>query len=450
MFGYNIENTEDSLLRLIKRYNQSNRAIQVDFRKLVTTPSNTDRATHLLHPYPAKLLTHIPFFFLANNVLSKTSDTILDPFSGSGTVVLESILSGRKAICADSNPFARLLSRVKTQSIPKAKLESASSRLKERIRKNSFKEDICLPDVVNLSHWFFPHVTRQLVSIREAIASTRQEDIRDFFWICFSNCARKVSLADPRLSVPVRLKEGQYPKGHFLRDKTDAKLRQLKRINVSKVFSDILDQNIKRLAILENIENYSYIDMYQDARELIQEGNKIEGQVQLIITSPPYPGAQKYVRSSSLSLGWLDLCKSSELMQLKRNCIGREEFRKSEVAQQVTTKNPSANRQLEKLRKINPIRATIAGTYLNEMELAIKEMYRCLRPGGFLVLVSANSTLAGMNFHTERYLRKIAEEVGLSTKLRLIDDIQSRGLMTKRNKTASMITREWVTLLEKN
>jgi hypothetical protein len=30
-----------------------------------------------------------------------------------------------------------------------------------------------------------------------------------------------------------------------------------------------------------------------------------------------------------------------------------------------------------------------------------------------------------------------------------VDDIRSRGLMTKRNKTASVISREWVTVFRK-
>ena len=40
--------------------------------------------------------------------------TVLDPFCGSGTVLLEAALRGHLAIGVDVNPLARLLSRVKT------------------------------------------------------------------------------------------------------------------------------------------------------------------------------------------------------------------------------------------------------------------------------------------------------------------------------------------------
>jgi hypothetical protein len=76
-------------------------------------------------------------------------------------------------------------------------------------------------------------------------------------------------------------------------------------------------------------------------------------------------------------------------------------------------------------------------------------MWCALRHGGYLVLVAANNRIAGREFRTQHFLRMIAEQVGFTTELRLIDAIRSRGLMTKRNKTASVITREWVLLFSK-
>ena len=65
------------------------------------------------------------------------------------------------------------------------------------------------------------------------------------------------------------------------------------------------------------------------------------------------------------------------------------------------------------------------------------------------MLVAANNEICGRKFKTTQYLSRIAEEIGFRTVLQLIDDIRSRGLMTKRNKTASVITREWVLVFVK-
>src|SRR5689334_7664437 len=108
--------TKGDLLRLLDRYDRSSAAVTVNFRRLANWMPLGERATHYLHPYPAKLLPQIPAFFLSNSVLSKPGDTVLDPFCGSGTVLLESILHGRRALGADANPLARLIASVKVSS----------------------------------------------------------------------------------------------------------------------------------------------------------------------------------------------------------------------------------------------------------------------------------------------------------------------------------------------
>lgn len=452
MFDYDTTFTDSTLERLLKRYERNGRAVEVDFRKLVSCLPSAERATHLLHPYPAKLLMHIPFFFLANTLLSQKGDTIGDPFCGSGTVLLESQLSGRIAIGADSNPLARLLTSVKTTPLAPGTLQSATDRLLSRIPSDTRNGK---PDVVNLDHWFYPHVTRQLQCIHEAIESTRRQDIRDFFRVCFSNCLRKVSLADPRLPVPVRLRVGQYPDGHALRDKTDAHLRRLRRINVVTVFEEVLAASQRRIASLDSLPQVlpSARLVSSDARHLDtisrSNGKPHTGSIQLVITSPPYPGAQKYIRSSCLSLGWLGLCGSDELLKYKLQTIGREEFRRSECFELVKTGIPAADRILREIHTVNPVRSAIASTYLTEMRDSIQEIWRQMRVGGYFVLVAANNQMAGREFPTQQYLRAIAEETGFRTVLRLIDNIRSRGLMTKRNKTASVIAREWVLVFAK-
>jgi DNA methylase len=455
MFNYDTHPTDAALEGLLLHYERTRRAVPIDFRRLVSCLHTPERATHLIHPYPAKLLMHIPFFFLANSILSRKGDTVADPFCGSGTVLLESQLAGRHAIGADSNPLARLLTSVKTSPIPVSVLDAATERLLARIPKESRNDT---PDVVNLEHWFYPHVIRQLQCLHQAIEATRRRDVRDFFRICFSNCVKKVSLADPRLSVPVRLRRGQYPKGHRLREQSDTHLRRLRRINVSNVFTDILTSNRKRISSIEPfISDLATAKIVScDARNLGRNvastppGISPDGHVQLVITSPPYPGAQKYIRSSCLSLGWLGLCQSDELLNHKLETIGREEFRRSEYLELVRTGLCAADRILTEIHTENPVRATIASTYLREMRESIQEVWRHLKIGGYFVLVAANNQICGREFKTQHYLRLIAEESGFRTVLRLIDNIRSRGLMTKRNKTASVITQEWVHVFVKD
>jgi DNA modification methylase len=444
------------LLSLFDQYRSHGDPITVNFRNLVQCLSSAERATHLIHPYPAKLLMHIPFFFLANSILSKPGDVVLDPFAGSGTVLLESWLAGRSAVGAECNPLGRLISKVKTTPLDCTKVEELSAVLGNNI---STKPCEPMPDVINIAHWFYPGVIEQMRCILEAIRKTDDQNIRDFFMVCFSNCARKVSLADPRLNTPVRLKEGEYPSGHPLEIRAQQHLSDLAKVPVFEVFKSIMAANARRIEHIGflGLDKTHASIICSDARHLHYQhmnGDHSRQQlpdqsVQLIITSPPYPGAQKYIRCSSISMGWLGICAISELRGLKSQTIGREEYRKSECLDPTPTGIGEADDILAEIWKENPIRATIAGTYLNEMRDVFREMHRVLRADGYMVLVAANNHVCKREFRTLRYLRLLAEKTGFSVILELIDHIRSRGLMTKRNHTANIITREGVLVLRK-
>lgn len=439
-------NYKESFKGFLEEYSKNKEPIEVNFRELVPQLNKIDRATHIIHTYPAKLLSNIPYYFLNNDYFVVKGDSILDPFCGSGTVLLESIISGMHAYGCDANPLARLISEVKTGHYCINKLSQFRNELQRKILV--VREFNKFPDVVNLDYWFLPHIKIQLNSILQGINTIKNEKYKSFFLLCFSNCVKKVSLADSRVSVPVRLKINQYPINHPYRKKNENKINYLKEINVFDKFLDIVDANIVRFKNKKKVVLSSEIKakiISNDARKLNLKDNCID----LIISSPPYAGAQKYIRASSLSLGWTELSKASELKILDKENIGRENYSKSEYALLKESGIEDADKLLKEIYKINPLRAHIASNYLLEMTQAIKESIRVLKPKKHLVLVAANNKVCGYEFKTQDYLRQIAEENGMTTICRLIDDIKSYGLMTKRNKTASVITCEWVLVLKK-
>ncbi|RYG25715.1 MAG: hypothetical protein EON93_21975, partial [Burkholderiales bacterium] len=117
--------TTAALAALTRQFEQTREPIEVEFRKLVHWIKSGERASHYLHPYPAKLLPHIAHFFLATDQYAGRSETVLDPFAGSGTVALETVLSGRRALYAEANPLGRLLTAVKTRAINATSLDAA-------------------------------------------------------------------------------------------------------------------------------------------------------------------------------------------------------------------------------------------------------------------------------------------------------------------------------------
>lgn len=442
--AYPVDTTE-ALALMIARYEQRRRAQNVSFRNLVPWVKMGERATHYIHSYPAKLLPQIAHFFLAAKSLSKLDDVVLDPFGGSGTVALEAIMSGKKAYYADANPLARMIASVKTHAICVTAISEAYARVEHDYRLSKFVKS-SVPSVINLEYWYEPNVIKSLCRIKNAIEVEEDGAIKDFLLVSFSTVCRKVSLADPRLSVPVRLKA------------TDTQSRD-RAPDVWREFSNQISTNIKRMQSLSGMPKSFGKVFYvgNDARCLRSPTDNFDlspetlsnNCVDLIITSPPYAGAQKYIRASSLSLGWLGLASKDGLKPLENLSIGREHFSTSSHRECPKTGLPVADRLIKRIFKVNPLRSVIVATYIIEMDAAIKEMARVLKPDGHLVLVIGNNEVCGLPFKSSEYLALICEKYGLSLKLKLIDEIKSRGLMTKRNKTASVITREWVLLFEK-
>ena len=66
-----------------------------------------------------------------------------------------------------------------------------------------------------------------------------------------------------------------------------------------------------------------------------------------------------------------------------------------------------------------------------------------------MIIIIGNNTVCGRPFNTQEYLTTYIKSKGLSLQFKLIDDIKSYGLMTKRNKTASRISCEWILVFKK-
>src|SRR5664279_2118731 len=92
---------------------------------------------HSICPYFAMF----PETFVQRNVLawSKRDDVILDPFSGRGTTVLESLLNGRRALGCDTNPVAFCLSRAKADPPPLSEIVERLATLQKDAHRFSSK-----------------------------------------------------------------------------------------------------------------------------------------------------------------------------------------------------------------------------------------------------------------------------------------------------------------------
>jgi len=425
---------------LITRFESRGKAVEVNFRQLVSADGGTSKSAHAIHPYPAKLLVNIPQFFLAA-LPTVVGSSLLDPFCGSGTVLYEGMLAGLHPIGSDSNPLARLITRAKLTPLDR---EVARRQLNEVMAAYPSTSPT-IPDVVNRGYWFSDRISDCLGRLKTAIERCVPAPHRPVFDVSFSATVRRVSYADPRLSVPVKINPDRSARYGAKGDDVIRRLGRLANIDVGAVFWSIANQNIQRCPALGQGLTGDQLEIFSDARSL----ELAEASVGLAITSPPYVGAQKYVRASSLSLGWLGLTPDCKLRPIEHQSIGREHLAANEALEPSGTGVAEADCLLDQIVERNPLRARIAQRYLLEMRDALSELSRTMRHDGSLILVVGPNLVAGLQFPTPFFLQRIAESLGFSTQLHLIDSIDSRGLMTKRNRTAGIIQQESVFLLKR-
>ena len=148
---------------------------------------NTKTYTHGIHAYPAMFIPQVARRLLEN--YSRTGETICDIFCGSGSALIESKLLGRNAYGIDLNPFAIFLAKAKTTPVNPSKLTNEYFKLLSEIEKIKEKE-IKKPIFNNIDFWFKEKIIIQLAKIKKAILTIKDEDIRNYFIVSFSETVR--------------------------------------------------------------------------------------------------------------------------------------------------------------------------------------------------------------------------------------------------------------------
>ena len=112
----------------------------------------TKKYTHGLHNYPAMMVCPISRNIIRMVKEIQPVNALLDPFAGSGTVLVEGMLSGIETVAGnDINPLALLLTKVKTTPIKHKILLEETKKLFDRTVKNKLlKTDMIINELAPL------------------------------------------------------------------------------------------------------------------------------------------------------------------------------------------------------------------------------------------------------------------------------------------------------------
>lgn len=431
---------------LVHEFKKKTRPLIVDFKKIFGDKYKSG-LSHDIHTYPGKLYPNLAKFFCKALYKEQSTNKFLDPFVGSGTTIVEATVEGYDAFYCDINPLARLLTKVKTTKLRKGEIDFYWEKLNFLYKETHTSEAI---EIINASHWYDNRVKKDLDKLMSCINSLDQADIKDFFKIAFSHLARKVSYCDLQVSVPVKIKI----KSNFSilrKAEIEKRLTYIESVDVLAAFKEIIEKYGSSLESFNNsLKQYSSIPrLLANNVALIKE----ESFFDLIMTSPPYGSAQKYIRASSLSLNWLKLSTPQEVTTLVNTSIGKERVTKEDKVKAVEYFEKLDNKFkviLEKVKDKNLDRYYITLTYLKEMDEGLDNIVKALKENGRLVLIIGNNTVCNQIFYNDEFLIDLMKKKGLELEIHLIDFIKSRGLMIKRNKTSGIINYESILIFRRN
>lgn len=382
-----------------------------------------DRLTHYLFRYPAKF--HPPVARALIEQYSDPGELILDPFCGSGTLLVEAMTLGRNAVGSDIDPIAVFVSRGKTRriSIP-ALRASATSLLRQvdrlcrsdadyikmqfvditnREYENSIESNgIEIPQIPNIFHWFRRYVLIDLAHLRQTIQSLDAPQIhREFFLLCFAAIIRNASNADP---VPV---SGLEVTSHM--KKLDASGRV---INPFALFERILTRSLRDIEQFSKhaISKSNSVRVVQaDATQL---GRHVRTAVDAVITSPPYHNAVDYYRRHNLEMYWLNLVADySDRLNLLPKYIGRSHVPQNHpfVHDHILT-TKVAKRWESTLRQTSTTRADAFKHYMVAMKMSLDSIGKMLPRGKPAVFVLGKNTWNSQKIPTVDLFKELAAD----------------------------------------
>jgi DNA modification methylase len=347
---------------------------------------------HYMHPYKGKFHPKMVRALL-NYVFPHPIGTVMDNFAGCGTLLVEATWMGLDSIGIEINPLSALMSNVKCDSLNVSvdELKKGIYSYLHDLRSNLLSDETQSSDPVLLSSskheketidkrknsiparvmslFGEPKTVDHVIVAHELAKKVKDEKIRDFLLLALSGAIS--DLARRR-------------KGEFL----DVLQDRLKNLYLRIYIFDKLNQVLKTK--LETSKTYT-----ADTRDMrMVESESIDA----IVNSPPYSTALDYVRNDYPQLVLLEL---ADIPKLETNIIGNPRFKVypqsllNEIRNnslEYTNLPRSAKETISTLIRDGRVKEALRTyKFFKDMHLALKEMYRVLKPASKCVIIIGNN-----------------------------------------------------------
>ncbi len=325
---------------------------------LDTGALDRDRLTHGFHSYPARM--HWATAARVLEGLEMTGAHVLDPFCGSGTVLVEARSADYRGSGSDLNPLAVALTRLKTDPL-NADMRTSLVLAAQDVRAKS-EERVQARDPVRAKlppselAWYETHVVKEMAGLFEEINKVQDPRIRAALRLVFSSLVVK-----------------------FSRQRSDTAEQAVQRRVRKGLVSEFFERKASELA--ERLQGYEL--EAKGPLPQVREGDArrlpelVDGPVDLIVTSPPYGGTYDYVSHHARRFAWLGLDPTN--------------FAAGEIGAR---------------------RRGTSDRFARELHFALKAMSQVLRPDGLLVMLMGDGQHGDERVPADALVADVASELG--------------------------------------
>ena len=335
------------------------------------------------------------------------SATVLDPFAGAGTVLVQAKLNGIPSVGTELNPLLAFIAKTKLTSwdVNGQTLIGALEALPRKILGEA-------PDFLQSDRHFNPPVLSRLRRLRGGIESLEQGGRFDPKIINLLKVAFSSILID--CSNLTRSPCLGYSKSKIVPDEAPYILFESKVSRMAKDLKRIRAEFTHRSAIESTV-------LLGDARTVEHKDD-----LDLIVTSPPYMNGIDYVINYKIEMAWLGFVNNhKEAKRIKDQMVVCDNVSKHITRDFSKASTSYSNRWIAEIKEglVESIRKRqfyrrldmpeIVHKYFDDLWSVYQRILPHLKNGGRFVLVVGDSFIADVYLPTDLILARMGQEYGL-------------------------------------
>ena len=360
------------------------------YKTLVNFKTNLNQPRHSWFDIKEGYSTDLVSNILIDLNIRINDGLVLDPFSGSGTTILQSSILGYESIGLEVNPFLYFLSKNKCKNYSK----KFDFYKKIFLNYDLTKQKNFDAPKLSISKKLFQKQLKIILKIKNWINQIDDIDTRELFFCAFLCSLDKASYAK---------KDGnglKYPK-----NKVPADYRKVFIKNLEKFITDTKKIKIKKKPKIFLGNNLDVIK-----EKIFQK--KFNNKVSLCLFSPPYVNCFDYTEVYKTELWFGDFIKEYPDLKKLRNKTMSSHLNKNlaEVAILDEIKSYIIKINQKKLWS-NKIIGMIKN-YFFEMNLLLGQLYKLINKSGKCVIVVGNSSYGNIAIPTDKILEKMGKRIG--------------------------------------